>query len=251
MICVAVRNIVRVFIWSSLMGSTSVKFAREHTLEEEIVGISWAGINLCVGFASGSYMFLDPVPGIVVQDVHVNSDGGIEGDVMDVASGSDMGGRHALRPSTDLRPLPGKVTRLPVAVLHDAELMKTVQSGRHSSGDGGTSVLGLGLLPPVRWVTWPLLLAATDDGERDFFVEDDEGGAPRNTGELMLAIRGPFQYRGLSKGRALVLVPGIAGRAERGHAPLLDSRDPGSSCRLRVRHGGTTNGHRLSCHRLF
>ena len=68
-ICVAIKNVVRVFTWLPTPGT--LKFAREHALETDIVSMMWIGSNLCIGFASCSYMVLDPIPGIVIQDIKV------------------------------------------------------------------------------------------------------------------------------------------------------------------------------------
>ncbi len=52
LLCAAVKNVVRVFTWSPVGGSgggAAVKFAREHVLDDDIVELVWAGLNLCIG----------------------------------------------------------------------------------------------------------------------------------------------------------------------------------------------------------
>ena len=66
MICVAVKRNLRVFTWN--VGGR-VQFAREHVVDADILSGLWVDRNLCVGLATGRYMFLDPLSGIVVADV--------------------------------------------------------------------------------------------------------------------------------------------------------------------------------------
>ncbi len=147
MVCVAVRNVVRVFTCtpSSAGAVIAVKFAREHSLEGDVVGLAWAGINLCVSFVNGNYMYLDPIPGIVIQDVHVTVDGLVQGDAMDGAASEDDNDDAVIRRAMSVSALPvdsttlrSKVTRLPVAVLHDADMVRA--RAKRQGGDGAFAV---------------------------------------------------------------------------------------------------------------
>ena len=208
MVCVAVRNLIRVFTCSPSSGTVVVRFAREHSLEEEVVSVTWAGFNLCIGLGSRSYMFLDPVTGIVIQDVHVTSSGTVEGDIIDSArpdsegegnnddergdgDNGDNGNASLARVthrenasmliSDDADDSESKPHRLPTVVLHDPQLVQGLDPSSRRVGGGGPSDDDDGSVD-----------GRTGGGDSD----DNDSITAHNTGEMLLSIHGPAQCKG-------------------------------------------------------
>ncbi len=49
-------------------------------MDVDVVELEWAGSNVCIGMANGSYMFVEPLSGVVASEIVVGSDGNIAGD---------------------------------------------------------------------------------------------------------------------------------------------------------------------------
>jgi hypothetical protein len=88
MICVAVRNIVRVFTWAG----GRVAFSRELTLSDDVVVLLWCGDRVCAGLSTGNYLYLDALSGSITSELCVDADGNVYCDEESGGGGGGGGG---------------------------------------------------------------------------------------------------------------------------------------------------------------